>query len=352
MPWNMDWSGSTRAPVKERTIPLPVPSKGMGTEVKMIAAAQFTPEENRARDVQMKSPENIAELKAEILRNKSPEGKKILTEELNKLQKSNKISPEGDGESAIRISDEKLPTIPAKKIADSPLSELDKRNEWVGRMSKEYEAAKKGKTRAELDKFASNSWYFAKKEYPEEASIYAHFHNSSSDSPTNTATKSFIDVHGKPVTILGGKYNARGYVYSDKGDRVFLAEDADMNTLVHETEHLRQQADVESMGGKAPHLTALGKSSNPISKLFKLTSENRNDPGIKEVFRANNAYNSGGEYLANLQGYMKATMKEGISWSETPFFKTLVKKAGEKEATTMLLDALMTLQRQEYTKNR
>jgi len=85
MPWNMDWGSSTRPVKKEAARAVPVPLKGMETEKKMIAAAQFTSEEIKARDVQMKSPENIAELKAEITKTKNPEAKKILTEELNKL---------------------------------------------------------------------------------------------------------------------------------------------------------------------------------------------------------------------------------------------------------------------------
>lgn len=87
MPWNMDWGGSSSSPPSAPSRAIPAPSGSMETEGKMVAAAQFSPEEIKARDIQMRSPENLAEMRDAISKAKTPEEKKVLTEELNKLMR-------------------------------------------------------------------------------------------------------------------------------------------------------------------------------------------------------------------------------------------------------------------------
>ncbi len=88
MPWEKNWGGSTPSVSKAAPSPVRAPSKPfLETEAKMIKAAQFTPAEIQARDVSMRSPETIKELKDEISRTKDAKIKQVLETELAKLQR-------------------------------------------------------------------------------------------------------------------------------------------------------------------------------------------------------------------------------------------------------------------------
>jgi hypothetical protein len=84
MPWERNWGGSSSAPSKPAPKALTGP---LNTEADMKTAAMFTPAENIARDVSMRSPENISELKQEIAKAKDPKIKQVLETELAKLQR-------------------------------------------------------------------------------------------------------------------------------------------------------------------------------------------------------------------------------------------------------------------------
>ena len=82
MPWERSWGGSIP------TVPKAAPRAVTGpidTEAKMKVAAQFTPAEVKQRAIDMRSPETLAELRAEIARAKDPKIKTTLVNELNKL---------------------------------------------------------------------------------------------------------------------------------------------------------------------------------------------------------------------------------------------------------------------------
>ena len=86
-------------------------------------------------------------------------------------------------------------------------------------------------------------------------------------------------------------------------------------------------------------------SSSPIKELAVIASDNKEDSDFKSVWRAANAFNNSEEFVANFAGYMD-NIPEGKSWSDTPFYKKLVTKVGEKKAQTMILATVTAIARQ------
>ena len=83
-PWEQDWGGSTKSP----EIIAPEPFKALYlTETSVKKAAQFTPEEIKARDVEMRSVATIDELNKEIGRTKDPKIKRVLMAHLEQITK-------------------------------------------------------------------------------------------------------------------------------------------------------------------------------------------------------------------------------------------------------------------------
>ena len=91
MPWERSWGGSSQEGIKtapRASTALPIPVGALKTEKDMVKAAQFSPAELKQHAIEMKSPENIQELKKELSRATNPSVKKILEEELAKLLRS------------------------------------------------------------------------------------------------------------------------------------------------------------------------------------------------------------------------------------------------------------------------
>ena len=268
----------------------------------------------------------------------------------------NQISAENRGGDRFGDPDnrpvyESLPTITGKELAKSPMLTDAGRKQWLDDIQTKYDASLKGMTAKQKDKYFSNALYWAQKNDPKNYSLYQAFRGKGDISD---AALSFLDSKNPKVSFTNDGGETMGFVYSGNGDRVFLNGGADFNTLVHETEHLQQQADYRDKGlnSSAAQLGMVGNWDEPNSKLRKWAYDNRNDPAVKEVFRASNAWDSTGEYLANLEGFWKTGIPKGKSWSDTEFYKKLEKDVGKEQAQTMMLDSLATLTRHPSTEGR
>jgi hypothetical protein len=262
-----------------------------------------------------------------------------------------KVQREGEGGEFNRTNEEKRPAITAKELFALGFDTEAGRKTWYQKVEKEWKDGQKGLSRAQKDKYYSSPLWLAREKYPDMANMYEYF-DKKGDMPV--AVKSYLEAKNPKISFRGYMSETKGFVFSDNGDRVFLNHNSDWNTMVHEAEHLQQQADFKKMGLNAPHAQVgmIGNMSKPVAKLMNWTMKNRDDPGVEEVWRASNAHSGSNEWLANLQGFMKTGIPEGKSWSDTAFFKKLSKDVGEKEAMTMLLDALGTLARADYSVGR
>lgn len=338
----------------------PVNPQRSKAENAMAQAVVLTPNEQARSNAYEMSDANINELKGEIAKTKDPKSKAILQTELDKLmkgKKDNSTQNEGDAIDTQRQAFEKLPKFSGKDFVDSPLQTKEGRTAFLEKVKKEYEDARKGKTAKELDKFKYLEYWVAEK-YPKETAFFNYYRQNNIDGLTDSQ-KSYLGTHNKEMSFSNLSSNTRGFVYTDKADRIFLLEGGDINTAIHETEHLRQQQSMKEYGANSPEyrLGTLGNSNAPAQKLSKLVRENKDDPAFKEVWRASNSHGSSSEYLANFVAFMKTGIPEGKSWSDTAFFKKLVEKVGEKEATTMLLDTFAYVNRHpsayaKYDKNK
>lgn len=81
--FGIDFRGGSQKPSKTFALPSVVPPSGMESEQQAVSAAVIKPSERQPDTQSLAS--NIAELKTELAKNTSPEAKKILTAELNKL---------------------------------------------------------------------------------------------------------------------------------------------------------------------------------------------------------------------------------------------------------------------------
>lgn len=166
---------------------------------------------------------------------------------------------------------------------------------------------------------------------------------SSGDIPSRLVNSPSLMSKMVSFPRMGG---AAGFVLSDgKSDgRIFLDYGADFNTVAHEalhTGHVR----IQQQGRELPETKHLKNPSSPIRKLFDLVRKDREHPEFKKVFRAENSLDNAEEFMANFQGYTQASIPEGVSWSQTPFYKTLVSKVGEKETQSMIIAMMTTLMR-------
>lgn len=289
------------------------------------------------------NPKNIASLKREIARVGKGTSNKAYAE-----------GATGDYLEDNRKELEALPITSAKEVLATGFNKVDARNKWVDKMEVEFQKAIKGKSRQERDKMWSNSWYYAKEKHPKDAAAFMHFYNQNKDEDIPVNAQSFLETYNPDMSFTSADLTAKGWVYADKGDRVYMAASGDVSTMVHETEHMRQQKDWKELKDQAPHTRfgAIGKMGEPIARFKRLTLEMKDDPDFKKVWRAENSHDSSNEWLANLQAFWKTGIPEGKSWSDTGMYKKLVQKVGKEEAHTMMLDALMTLQRADYTKKR
>lgn len=136
----------------------------------------------------------------------------------------------------------------------------------------------------------------------------------------------------------------------DKEDgRIFLDYGADFSTLVHEATHV-DQIQLDKRDRVLAEREKLKSITSPIRKLFTLIDRDPDNIEFRKVFRASNALDNAEEFMANFQGYMQASIPEGMSWSQTPFYKELVRKTSEKEAQTMIIDMMTTLVRKKVNK--
>lgn len=276
---------------------------------------------------------------------------------INKILGSNSISREGrseaydkNGQPNRQVFDSK-PTISYEEYQKTPYAKEENRIAWAKKMQAEY---KKTGGKFQGQEY-SNYWFYAKHKYPEEFQKVSDAIVMADRLSGNTQRSDEFLKHFNPnITNFTSNSSTAGFVFNEKGDRVFLNVGSDAGTAVHETEHLRQQKDFANMGLKAPHAQVgmIGNSHTPIAKLMRFTYENKDDKSVEEVFRSSNAHNGSNEWLANLQTFIKTGIPEGKSWSDTAFYKKLVSKFGEKDAQTMLIDALSVLNRAEYTIDR
>lgn len=346
-PWERMW-GSDKPPTQARK-----------TEPRQAAAPDNWDDINK-RYAQGKGERDAAQLvilQNELASVKDPKHKAILQREIARvggiasvgkgaqLDGANNYD-NGTENDEQRKEFESLRKVSAKDVIATGFDSLDKRNEWVAKMDKEFAAATKGMSRAEKDKAWSTNWVYAKDKYPKEAAAFLFFNNNSDiKGPMPDAVKSYLETYNPDMSFPNAQFNARGWVYNEKDqNRVFLGNSADYNTMVHETEHLRQHRDLENTG----HFATVPRGSG-AKDLRDLTYEMRDDPAIKKVFRATNAHDSSEEWLANLAGFWRTGIPEGKSWSDTPFYKKIVEKVGKEKAHEMLLDSLMRLQRAPYT---
>ena len=302
----------------------------------------------------------LAILQQELFNEPDAANKEIIKREIARVGSGGKVIREGlsDNWEDERLAKnrpklEALPVVTGKELVKSGLGNPEGRTLWVDKMKEEFSEKTKGMTRSQLDKYSSNYLFYAKSNYPKEYSMFQFF---SVNGNLNDAVGSMMDHKNPNISFtedgLGG--SANGFIFSQKGDRVFLNARADMKTLVHETEHLEQQKDYQNMKRKAPsaQVGMIGNMGTPIAKLVKLTSELRDDPAIREVFSADNAHDGSDEWLANLSGFLRTGIPEGKNWADTAFFKKISEKVGKEKAQVMLMDALLTLQRAPYTIDR
>lgn len=154
------------------------------------------------------------------------------------------------------------------------------------------------------------------------------------------AATQFLDEHSNKISTYTMTDDTAGFVYP-QGDRVFLGKDSP-NTLVHETEH-RRQDQTESQHETSMKLMRNGKQS-PAQALFEYAKSNAKSRAVWDVFGGGNSTDNASEFYANLQAFSKQDLK-GKNWGDTAFYKKLEKDVGESAARTMLTDALMTLAR-------
>lgn len=269
----------------------------------------------------------------------------------NKKSGSGYIDPDSD---EARKINEKLPTISGKEFLDSKLTTKAERASWYKTIKKEWEAGKKGMTRKEEDSYYSNPEWLARKKYPKEYTIWSKLNQQEIDGFSDGMIDVLSKNHKYSFTEEGGGHNASGWVYSKNPDRAFLTGSADKKTMAHESEHLEQHEDRKAHGSAASvsQASMVGAYNAPISKLARWTAKNRDDPAVREVFNADNAHDSTPEWLANLSAHWKTSIPSGTSWSDTPFYKKLEKEFGKEEAQKMMHDALLTLTKAPYTRNR
>lgn len=344
--FGLDFTSKTRPQVVPKAAPVVKTNLDQGWDAINASYAKGKPQRDDAQ---------LLILKTELAKEKDPTNIAALKREISRVEPTSmKSGGEDDGIDSERKRWDDLPKYKIKDILATGFGKLDKRNEWVDKMEVEFNAATKGMTKAQKDKFFSNSWHYAKKHHPTAAASYMYFHNIESDKDVPVGAKSYLEHHNPDVSFSNALHNARGWVYTDNGDRMFIAQDGDINTMVHEAEHMRQQKDFKENKLNANHVNLTSQpllgAKTPAHKLRLLSQELKDDPGFKEVWRADNAHDSNGEWLANLVAFMKTGIPEGKSWSDTKMFKSLVSKVGEKEAITMLIDAITFTQKEPRKK--
>jgi hypothetical protein len=155
------------------------------------------------------------------------------------------------------------------------------------------------------------------------------------------ASNQFLQDNAFKISTYDKKgSDVAGFVYPKK-DRLYLGSD-DANTAIHEGEHIRQDSP-ESLHDKNMEAMRNGKIS-PSKALFEYAKKNHRTTAVWEVFNSSNAFDDNSEFFANLQAFDKQDLK-GKNWGDTAFYKKLEKDVGEKEARTMMTDALLTLAR-------
>ncbi len=239
---------------------------------------------------------------------------------------------------------EARPAIESKFIFDNKLDTASGRKAYEDKIRSEWEAGKKGLTRAQLDKYPSNPSFYGEMKYPEMQLAYNLMTNASrglsGDMPAEL--KSFLSKRNTKISEGSGN-SASGFVFSDNGDRVFLSGTGDWNTLAHEAQHMDQHADMNKKGTSSSTYQSgiVGNYNSPFNQMQRFALENRKDPAVKEIFRADNAFDDGHEYMANLAGYWRTSVKQGQSLSDTAFFKKLADKFGKEKAYEMMTQSLM-----------
>jgi hypothetical protein len=235
----------------------------------------------------------------------------------------------------------------AKDVIATGLATVKGQESYESRWKDEHASKIKGMTPRQKDSFHTKWDTYAAEKDPEKFEMFSRF-KSLGEMPESV--KSYLETHN-PDMVFSNKSmpGTKGFVFSDSGDRVFLNRGADYNTMVHEAEHLRQQQDFKKTGkahdDRYYKREMFSSAVTPIRELADVVGKDRGNPAFKEVWRASNAYDGPAEFMSNFVGYMKTSMKEGQSWSDTGLYKELTKKVGEKKAQSMLIDMITTVAR-------
>lgn len=276
---------------------------------------------------------------------------KILGEGMSKISREGNGVYDIQGE-PVRGSFDKLPYIETKTLLSSGLLTKAGRDAYEKKWKDEHADKLKRMTPKQRDSFFTEWPAYAKKNDPEKFGAYSMLKDQNSDMPVSV--QSYLEQANPKIVFTGVSGRERGFVFNGSGDRVFLNLSADFNTLVHETEHLQQQGDFKKFGtsihgDRFAKMTPFSKERTPLSNLMDVVISNRDEPAFKSVWRASNSIENRSEFMANFVGYMK-NMKEGDSWSNTPFYNKLIEKVGKEEAQAMLIDIITTAARSNIEK--
>lgn len=287
--------------------------------------------------------------------NKSVFAGKTVGEVMSKYGKrfgeTSSISREGEhldkDNEPIRSVYDKLPKMAARDVIATGLATVEGQASYEARWKAEHASKIKGMTTKQKDSFHTNWDTYAAEKDPEKFEMFSRF-KALGEMPESV--RSYLEKHNPDIVFSTKPMSGtKGFVFDGSGDRVFLNKGADYNTMVHEAEHLRQQQDFKKTG--QAHDARFYKKGlfstevTPIRELADVVGKDRSNPAFKEVWRASNAYDGPAEFMANFVGYMKTSMKEGQSWSDTGLYKELTKKVGEKKAQSMLIDMITTVAR-------
>ena len=275
------------------------------------------------------------------------------------------VKPRRDGPLTEREYNEKQVYVNFNTLVDSPLQTEKGREEWLDKVFQE--ALKQDPRTRKLDpkaleeKLSKRGVAFGylsqllEKEGPlsdalrKEVTMYDYFLRNRIDGIPDHVKKHF-KKHGQiALTFLDNIPGAHGFVYSNKPDRIFIdRQNADLNTLIHELEHIRQSGDVSQFGQNAPHITAasyrIGEGMHGFYRIRELLEKNRDMEGIRKVFNKGNSWTNTKEFLANVQAYM--TENNLTEFKQTGVLADLISRGlSPSEAERLAKHVDMVLQR-------